>query len=131
VIRVLVVLAVFVVGTWLAFVVVLLALRPRGISLREVKRVIPDLLRLLRDVAADRSLPKGVRRRLVALFAYLALPFDLIPDFIPLLGYVDDVIVVAIVLRSIVRTAGPDAVERHWRGSEDGLRVVRSLCSMR
>jgi uncharacterized membrane protein YkvA (DUF1232 family) len=55
------------------------------------------------------------------------LPFDLVPDFIPVLGYADDVIVVAIALRSVVRHAGPAALERHWSGSPQGLGIVRLL----
>jgi hypothetical protein len=65
-----------------------------------------------------------VRGRLWLLFAYLALPFDLIPDFIPVIGYADDAIIVAAVLRSVVRRAGPDAVRRHWPGTPDGLAAL-------
>jgi uncharacterized membrane protein YkvA (DUF1232 family) len=58
------------------------------------------------------------------LFAYLALPIDLIPDFIPIVGYADDAIIVCLVLRSVVRRAGPEAVRRNWPGTPDGLRVL-------
>ncbi len=61
------------------------------------------------------------------LLAYLAMPIDLIPDFIPVLGYADDIIVIAYVLRSIVRISGPEALEGHWRGSSEGLRLLRQL----
>jgi uncharacterized membrane protein YkvA (DUF1232 family) len=88
-------------------------------------RLVPDLVRLLRRLAADRSLPAGVRVRLMLLLAYLASPVDLIPDFIPVLGYADDVVIVAIALRSVARRAGPDALERHWSGTVDGLAAVR------
>ena len=56
------------------------------------------------------------------LFAYLAVPIDLVPDFIPVVGYGDDVVVVALVLRSVTRAAAPEAPTRHWPGSADGLR---------
>ena len=69
-------------------------------------------------------MPRGVRVRLWLLGAYLALPFDLVPDFIPVIGYADDAILVAITLRSVVRRAGADAVKRHWRGSPDGLAAL-------
>ena len=62
--------------------------------------------------------------RLWLLFAYLALPFDLVPDFIPIIGYADDAILVAVVLRSVVRRAGPEAVRRHWPGTPDGLSAL-------
>ncbi|WP_327434808.1 YkvA family protein [Streptomyces sp. NBC_01236] len=55
---------------------------------------------------------------------------DLVPDFIPVLGYADDAIVVAAVLRSVVRHAGPDALARHWPGTPDGLAAVRRLAGL-
>jgi uncharacterized membrane protein YkvA (DUF1232 family) len=61
-----------------------------------------------------------VRVRLWLLFAYLAMPFDLVPDFIPVVGYADDAILVVIVLHPVVRRAGRDAVRRHWSGTTEG-----------
>ncbi len=110
--------------SWAALVVTLAIARPRGPLLREALRLFPDALRLLRALAADRALPRGVRVRLWALFAYLAMPFDLIPDFVPVLGYADDAILIALVLRSVVRLAGADAIRRHWRGTADGLAAL-------
>jgi hypothetical protein len=75
---------------WLALVLALLVARPRGSLMREALRVLPDVLRLLRRLAADKTLPPGVRIRLALLLAYLAIPIDVIPDFIPVLGYADD-----------------------------------------
>src|SRR6185312_12696623 len=85
-----------VLALWLVLVVVLWFTKPDDIGLRDAARLLPDLLRLLKRLAADPTMPKGVRVRLALLLAYLALPFDLIPDFIPLLGYADDAIIVAI-----------------------------------
>ena len=76
------------------------------------------------------SLPRGIRWRLGLLLAYLALPIDLVPDFIPVAGYADDVLLVAWVLRSVVRAAGPEALERHWPGTPQGLQVVRRLAGV-
>jgi uncharacterized membrane protein YkvA (DUF1232 family) len=98
--------------------------------LQEGLRLLPDTLRLLRRLAADRSLARGVRLRLWPLFAYLAMPFDIVPDFIPILGYADDVILVCIVLRSVVRRAGADALRRHWSGTDDGLAVLWRLAGL-
>ena len=109
---------------WTILVVFLLRARPRGSSLAEAIRLVPDTLRLLKRLALDETLPRGVRVRLWRLFAYLALPIDLIPDFIPVIGYADDAIVVCAVLRSVVRRAGPDAVRRHWPGTPDGLAAL-------
>ncbi len=96
-------------------------------QLRDAARLLPDVLRLVRRLAADDSLPRGIRWRLGLLLAYLALPIDLVPDFIPVAGYADDVLLVAWVLRSVVRVAGPEALERHWPGTAQGLDVVRRL----
>jgi uncharacterized membrane protein YkvA (DUF1232 family) len=100
---------------------------PETVRLRDAVRLLPDLLRLLRRLAGDPSVPRGVRIRLVLLLVYLAVPIDLVPDFVPILGYADDVLVVALVLRSVIRRAGPDALQRHWPGTPDGLRVVLQL----
>jgi uncharacterized membrane protein YkvA (DUF1232 family) len=103
---------------------------PEALGLRDVLRLLPDLLRLLRRLTTDRSLPRGVRVRLVLLLAYLACPVDLVPDFVPVLGYADDVLVVALVLRSVVRRAGADALGRHWPGTSEGLAAVRRLAGL-
>jgi len=125
-----------VLGVLVAYGVALLLLwryaraHPETVSLRDAVRMLPDLLRLLRRLAADRTLPRGVRLRLVLLLAYLATPIDLVPDVVPVLGYADDVVVVALVLRSVVRRAGPDALRRHWPGSPEGLAVVTRLAGL-
>jgi len=115
---------------WLALVIALLVARPDKAQLKEALRLLPDLLRLLRRLAADQTLPRGVRVRLGLLLAYLAFPFDLIPDFIPVLGYADDAIIVVAVLRSTVRRAGLDAVRQHWPGTEDGFAALRRLAGL-
>lgn len=118
---------------WLIVVGLLLVAARRDaqrVSLREALRLVPDLIRLIRSLAADPQTPRGVRLRLLALLAYLASPIDLIPDFIPILGYADDVVVVALVLRSVIRHAGPDALDRHWTGTDQGLRVIKQLTAL-
>ena len=117
-------------ATWLLLLLTLLIARPKQLTARESLQLFPDTLRLLRQLAIDRSLPRGVRLRLALLLAYLALPFDLIPDFIPVLGQLDDVIIALLVLRSVVRVAGPDAVQRHWPGTPAGLRALWQLASL-
>lgn len=112
---------------WLILVAFLALARPTGGLLGEMVRVLPDLLRLVTRLARDRSLPRGVRIRLWLLLGYLALPIDLIPDFVPVLGYADDAILVAVVLRSTIRRAGPDAIARHWPGTPDGLAAIHRL----
>lgn len=115
---------------WTALIVGLLIVRPKGGLLRQAVRLLPDLLRLLPRLAADRSLPRGVRVRLGLLLAYLALPLDLIPDFIPVVGYADDAIIVTAVLRSVVRHAGVEAIRRHWPGTADGFAALCRLTGL-
>jgi uncharacterized membrane protein YkvA (DUF1232 family) len=110
---------------WLALVAVLWTTRPDELRARELLRLLPDVLRLVRRLAGDGTLPRGVRVRLWLLMAYLAMPVDLVPDFVPVLGHADDAIVVALVLRSVVRRAGTAAVERHWPGTPEGLAALR------
>lgn len=100
---------------------------PNTVTVRDALRLLPDLLRLIRRLAADKTVPTGVRVRLALLLAYLAFPIDLIPDFIPVIGYADDAIIVALVLRSVTRRAGPDALARHWPGTPEGLAIISHL----
>jgi uncharacterized membrane protein YkvA (DUF1232 family) len=123
-VRILGAVAIGLAAAWLALVVALLVARPRGGVLREAVRLLPDTLRLLKRLATDGTLPRGVRVRLWLLFAYLAVPFDFVPDFIPVLGYADDAILAVLVLRSVVRRAGPEAIRRHWTGTADGLAAL-------
>ena len=110
---------------WLVLMAVLWATRPDDLRLRELLRLLPDVLRLVHRLAGDGTLPRGVRVRLWLLLGYLALPIDLVPDFVPVLGHADDAIVVALVLRSVVRHAGAAAIDRHWPGTPDGLAALR------
>lgn len=100
------------------------------VQLREALRLIPDLVRLLHRLAVDPTVSRGVRMRLILLLVYLALPLDLVPDFIPVIGYADDVIIVALALRSVTRAAGPEAIDKHWPGSNDGLQTVKRLAGV-
>jgi uncharacterized membrane protein YkvA (DUF1232 family) len=113
---------------WVVLAVVLWLTKPKEYDLKEALRLLPDLLRLVKRMAADPETPRGVRVRLVLLLGYLALPFDLIPDFVPVLGYADDAIIVGLVLRSATRSAGPDALAKHWPGTPEGLAALKRLC---
>jgi len=115
---------------WIVLVIVLAIARPRGGLLREALRLLPDVLRLVRRLATDKTLPRGVRIRLGLLLIYLASPIDLIPDFIPILGYADDAIIVTAVLRSVVRRAGLPAVRAHWPGTDDGFAALTRLTGL-
>jgi uncharacterized membrane protein YkvA (DUF1232 family) len=71
-----------------------------------------------------------LRVRLWLLFVYLAIPIDIVPDFIPVLGYADDAIIVMAVLRSVVRRAGIESVQRLWPGTPDGLSSLSTLARL-
>jgi uncharacterized membrane protein YkvA (DUF1232 family) len=116
---------------WLVLLLVLWRLRPDDLTAREALRLLPDLVRLVGRLARDGSLPRGVRVRLWLLIGYLALPIDLVPDVIPVVGYADDLLVVVLTLRSVVRRAGPEAVRDHWPGTEQGFEVVSRLLGAR
>jgi uncharacterized membrane protein YkvA (DUF1232 family) len=115
---------------WLALAAGLLLARPRAGLLREAIRLLPDLLRLVARLTADRSLPRGVRVKLGLLAVYLAVPIDLVPDFVPILGYADDAIVVAWTLRSVTRQVGLPALRQHWPGTDDGFAALTRLCGL-
>lgn len=115
---------------WAALIAALWRNRPDRMLVGEMVRLLPDLLRLLERLASDSSLPRAVRWPLWLLLAYLAMPIDLVPDFIPVLGYADDAIFVALALRSVTRRAGEDAVGRHWAGTPEGLAAVLRLAGV-
>lgn len=99
-------------------------------NLAPAVRLLPDVVRLLRRLTADPTLPRRVRLLLGLLLGYLLSPIDLIPDFVPVLGYADDAVVAAIAIRSAVRHAGPDGVARHWPGTPEGLMVLTRLAGI-
>jgi uncharacterized membrane protein YkvA (DUF1232 family) len=78
-------------------------------------------------LAKDGSLPRGVRIRLGLLLAYPACPIDLVPNFVPVLGYADDVIAVLLTLRNVIRHVGEEPLHQHWPGTPAGLDAIVKL----
>jgi uncharacterized membrane protein YkvA (DUF1232 family) len=106
-----------------------LVLAGRGRDAREVAAFIPDCLVLFNRLLGDRRVPRRGKLAVALLVPYLVLPFDLVPDFIPVAGQLDDAILVALVLAYVVRLAGRSVVTELWPGSERGLRAILSLAS--
>lgn len=115
---------------WLVLLALLWRARTDELTTRGALRLLPDVVRLVRRLAGDGSLPRGVRVRLWLLLGYLLVPVDLVPDFIPVIGYADDVVVVAWALRSVTRRAGAEALARHWPGEPGGLALVSRLAGL-
>ena len=120
--------ALAVVGLYAAFVLALVLLGRRS-QARALAGFIPDCIVLFRRLLADPRVHGWRRALVVALVAYLALPFDLVPDFIPVAGQLDDLLIVALVLRVILRGAGEEIVREHWPGPPESLRVILGLAS--
>ena len=111
---------------WLLFAGLLLALG-RTSAAREVAGLVPNLFRLFRGLLRDPRVPRRHKLLLGFAIAWIASPIDLIPEFVPVIGPLDDAIVAALVLRRVLRAAGPDVIAQHWRGDPAPLRRLRLI----
>jgi len=107
-----------------ALAVAAIALAGRREAARALARFVPDCAVLIGRLAADGATPRRYRVMLAALAAYLAFPLDLVPDFIPVAGQLDDAVLVALALRMLLHAVGEDAIRAAWPGPESSLRVV-------
>lgn len=103
------------VSLWLLAAVVLLAIGRKTTS-RELVTFLPNLIRLFRGLLRDERVPRSSKVLLLLGGFWLASPIDLIPEFLPGVGALDDAVVAGLVLRHLVKRAGPDVVKDHWRG---------------
>jgi Protein of unknown function (DUF1232) len=110
-----------------AALVLALVIAGRRESARAVAGFIPDCIVLCGRLLGDPSVPRRKKALVVALAGYLALPFDLVPDFIPVAGQLDDAVIVALVLRSLLRGGGEPLVREHWPGPETSFALVLRL----
>jgi uncharacterized membrane protein YkvA (DUF1232 family) len=115
---------------WLVLAVALWLSKPARFSVAEMARLLPDVLRLITRIATDSAMPVRIRVVLFLLLAFIASPIDLIPDIIPVIGYADDVILIALALRWITRTAGNEMIEKKWPGTPEGLNALRYACRL-
>jgi len=116
---------------WVALLALLVLGRPETAALRDMPRMLPDTLRLVGRLAKDTSISRSARLPVWALLGYLALPIDVVPDFIPVIGYADDAILTAFVLRRLARRAGPAKLVEHWPGTPEGLATVVRMLHLR
>jgi uncharacterized membrane protein YkvA (DUF1232 family) len=115
-----------VLSLYAAFVLALLA-AGRRVQARALAAFVPDCAILCRRLLGDPRVPRARKIALAAMVAYLVLPFDLVPDFIPVAGQLDDAVLLALVLRSILRRAGAAVVAEHWPGTAGSLRLILKL----
>ena len=103
----------------------------RRTAAREIALLLPNLLILFKGLARDPRVPRGSKLLLVVGAIWFASPIDLIPEFIPVLGPLDDAVVAALILRHLIRTAGPDIVGEYWRGDPATLARLLRLSGTR
>jgi uncharacterized membrane protein YkvA (DUF1232 family) len=115
--------AIAVVSIWLLSALVLLWLGRRTLA-RELLTLLPNLLRLFRGLLGDPRVPRSSKALLLVGGLWLASPIDLIPEFLPGIGGIDDAVVAALVLRHLVRRAGPEVVREHWHGDPRTMGLI-------
>ena len=112
------------IALWALIIALLWLFRPRGVGLREALAIVPDLLRLIRSLIADGTTPLDVRAVLVAMLIWIVSPIDLIPEFIPVIGPLDDVAVAVLALRYTRRRLGIERLRSRWTGSSAGFELL-------
>jgi uncharacterized membrane protein YkvA (DUF1232 family) len=108
---------------WIGLIVLLIALGRRTLA-RELATLVPNLTRLFAGLLRDPRVPLRAKVVLGATALYLAMPIDIIPDFVPIAGSLDDAIVAAFALRFVVRASSPEIVAEHWPGDPATLRRI-------
>src|SRR5207244_9925791 len=110
-------------------VVVAFVVAGRRTDARALAGFVPDCAVLFARLLRDRRVPRRSKVLVAALIPYLALPFDLIPDFIPVAGQLDDAVLVALVLRRVARRTDPELLRELWPGPESSLQIVLRLAA--
>jgi uncharacterized membrane protein YkvA (DUF1232 family) len=106
------------------------ARRPARPAPLDVVRMLPDVLRLTAGRARDPATPRSCKVALAGLAVRLASPIDPIPEFLPVIGPLDDIVVTAIVLRWVGRRVGEQGLRAHWPGSDDGFGLLLRLLGL-
>lgn len=110
------------------FIVIgLLLVIGRRLAARRLFRLVPSLLGLFTGLLRDDRVPRRTKFFLALALAWIASPLDLIPEFLPVVGALDDAVIAALVLRSVVKRAGRGVVAEHWRGDPETLDLIFRL----
>jgi uncharacterized membrane protein YkvA (DUF1232 family) len=108
---------------WLVAIAILMIAGRRSAA-RELAQLVPNLVSLFRGLLGDPRVPWGTKVWIVLAIAWVASPIDLIPEFLPIVGPLDDAIVAALVLRHVVKVSDPSIVMDHWKGDPEILRRI-------
>jgi uncharacterized membrane protein YkvA (DUF1232 family) len=98
-----------------------------GGPLKEALLFVPSVAKLVTRLARDPGVPRSVKGGLVAFGAYLACPIDLIPDWLPVVGYLDDIGLIALVGRWVIKRIPPALVEKHWDGQRPFPEIMAQI----
>lgn len=118
------VIALLILGAIYLVLVAALILSGRKVAARELATLLPNLILLFMDLARDPNVPRRAKVVLALAAVWLVSPIDLLPEFLPVLGPLDDAVVAALALRYLVRRAGAEVVRDHWRGERATLDVI-------
>lgn len=121
--RPLIIAAIALVAIW-ALAVLVLLWSGRKTAARELVVLLPNLVRLFRGLIGDPRVPRGSKALLLVGAVWLVSPIDLIPEFLPGIGGIDDAIVAALILRHVVRRAGDEVVREHWKGDPKTIGLI-------
>ena len=119
----LVIAAIALVAIW-ALAVLVLLWSGRKTAAKELVVLLPNLVRLFRGLIGDPRVPRGSKALLLVGAVWLVSPIDLIPEFLPGIGGIDDAIVAALILRHVVRRAGDEVVREHWKGDPKTIGLI-------
>jgi uncharacterized membrane protein YkvA (DUF1232 family) len=111
--------------------VVALIISGRHVAAKELALLVPNLVLLFKDLLRDPAVPRGPKIALAIGVVWLISPIDLLPEFLPVLGPLDDAVVAALVLRYLVKRAGLDVVRAHWRGDPATLGTILRAARIR
>ena len=114
--------AVFVLGLYLA---------GKRTEARAISGFIPDCIIFFKNLMQDKRVSGKYKFVLALLIGYLAFPIDLVPDFIPIAGQLDDAVIVALVLRFVLKGAGPELAAKHWPGPESSLNMLLKMARVK